>query len=191
MGGMRRRSMRLFSRRVEMRLESWATRVSQMEFRGTCLWSGGGVRWSRGAKTPEREAGVSEGAAGCVPPHSGFSPRCPCPDSAVCSPPPWPPRPVRHWARPAGRAAKIGRRGGGGRPLVPPSASEARGDQPSGWQWGAGGEKRGQRHVRWREALPNLVMAQAQHLQRPEAQEASRDSLQLVVVQQQLSQGGL
>lgn len=39
---MRRLSMKLFSRCVEMRLESWAARVSQMEFRGTCLWSGGG-----------------------------------------------------------------------------------------------------------------------------------------------------
>lgn len=42
MGGMRCLSMRLFSRYVEMRLESWATQVSQTEFRGTCLKSRGG-----------------------------------------------------------------------------------------------------------------------------------------------------
>lgn len=39
-------------------------------------------------------------------------------------------------------------------------------------------------------ALPDLV-AQAQHLQGPEAQEALWDGLQLVVVQEQLGQGGL
>lgn len=37
----------------------------------------------------------------------------------------------------------------------------------------------------------DLVVAQAQHLQSPEAQKAPRDGLQLVVVQQQLSQGGV
>lgn len=42
-----------------------------------------------------------------------------------------------------------------------------------------------------RAPLPDLVVAQTQHLQPLEAQEAMRDGLQLVVIQQQLGQGGL
>lgn len=42
-----------------------------------------------------------------------------------------------------------------------------------------------------RAALPDLVVAQAQHLQPSEAQEAPRDGLQLIVIQQQLGQGGM
>lgn len=52
---------------------------------------------------------------------------------------------------------------------------------------GWGGQQDGHRPS----ALPDLVVAQAQHLQGPEAQEALWDGLQLVVVQEQLGQGGL
>lgn len=38
--------------------------------------------------------------------------------------------------------------------------------------------------------LPNLIVAQVQHLQTLKAQEATRDGLQLVVIQQLLCQGG-
>lgn len=44
----------------------------------------------------------------------------------------------------------------------------------------------GQRQV----ALPDLVVTQTQYLQTPEAQEAMWDSLQLVVIHEQLVQGG-
>lgn len=42
-----------------------------------------------------------------------------------------------------------------------------------------------------RAALPDLVVAQAQHLQPSEAQEAPWDGLQLIVIQQQLGQRGM
>lgn len=58
MGGMRRLSMRLFSKCVEMSLESRATRVSQMEFRGTCLWSGDD-RAEQRRKDPRKERQAS------------------------------------------------------------------------------------------------------------------------------------
>lgn len=67
MGGMRRRSIRLFSRCVEMRLESWATRVSQMEFRGTCLWR----RGCRRSRDPRKESQAS-GRGKKAWPHSGW-----------------------------------------------------------------------------------------------------------------------
>lgn len=42
-----------------------------------------------------------------------------------------------------------------------------------------------------RATLPDLVVAQAQHLQPSEAQEAPWDGLQLIVIQQQLGQRGM
>lgn len=56
--------------------------------------------------------------------------------------------------------------------------------------WLAGKGVRQQDGCRWA-ALPDLVVAQAQHLQASEAQEAPWDGLQLIVIQQQLGQGGM
>lgn len=172
MGGMRRRPIRLFSRCVEMRLESWATRVSQMEFRGTCLWSGGsragqrrrdprkesqasGERRERGARqrggvetkaqTPDPGWRVRRFAAttchlptrgsalvalGQSPPN--LRPPTPCPDSAVCSCPPWLPGPASGYSLQS-RRPRWGVGGGEGcPPQSRPQPLRPLGDEPTG-----------------------------------------------------------